>query len=131
MILSDSLLTRLLGSIAADRLMLLCGAGLSIPPPSSLMSALVVSQTCYDAYQHIVVLPPNLRDNIDLLAGDFFCTGEVESVFIGTLVPWNDLVGKPNIGHAAMGDFLVTGAATAVLSANFDVLIEQWAAENK
>jgi hypothetical protein len=42
MIFDDPTLTRLLGSIEANRLVLLCGAGLSIPPPSDLMSAVVV-----------------------------------------------------------------------------------------
>jgi len=39
-VFDDATMTRLLGSIAARPLMLLCGAALSIPPPSNLMSAL-------------------------------------------------------------------------------------------
>jgi hypothetical protein len=81
--LEEATLIRLLGSIEANRLILLCGAGLSIPEPSNLMSAAHVSQTCYDRYKPIAVLPPALRDNIDLLAGHFHGTGEFESVFIG------------------------------------------------
>jgi hypothetical protein len=95
------------------------------------MSAAHVSQTCYDRYKPIAVLPPALRDNIDLLAGHFHGTGEFESVFIGRLVPWNELVGEPNAGHAAVADFLISGAANAALSANFDPMIEEWAHANK
>jgi hypothetical protein len=46
-------------------------------------------------------------------------------------VPWNELVGPPNKGHAAIADFLISRAAKATLSANFDCLIESWAEEHK
>jgi hypothetical protein len=39
MIFDDETLTRLFGNIYANQLVLLCGAGLSIPSPSDLMSA--------------------------------------------------------------------------------------------
>jgi len=127
MIFDDPTRTRLLGSIEADRLVLLCGAGLSVPPPSRLMSALQVSRECYDKYQPILALPAVMRDDIDQLSGHFYSSGEFESVFIGTLVPWNDLTGEPNPGHAAVADLLICEAAVAALSANFDILIEHWA----
>jgi len=95
------------------------------------MSAVEVSRFCYDKYQSIAALPPELRDDVDSLAGYFFATGQFESVFIGSLVPWNDLVGEPNTGHAAVADFLISRAATAALSANFDTLIENWACGQK
>jgi hypothetical protein len=131
MIFDDPTRTRLLGSIEANRLVLLCGAGLSIPAPSHLMSAVQVSRACYDKYQPILALPPAMRDDIDQLAGHFYGNGEFESVFIGTLVPWDDLAGEPNPGHAAVADFLISGAAIGALSANFDLLIEQWAHRRK
>src|ERR1035437_511149 len=131
MILGPDHLRRLLGSIEVDRLVILCGAGLSVPPPSDLMSAVRVAQTCYDAYRPIKPLPLDIRDKIDKIAGYFHGTGEFESVFIGTLVPWDELVGEPNAGHAALSDFLICRAAHAVLSANFDSLIEQWAWNRK
>src|ERR1019366_10101367 len=102
MIFDNGTITRLLGSIEANRLVLLCGAGLSIPPPSNLMSAVGVSRVCYDKYQHITVLPPAMREGIDQLAGHFHGTHEFESVFIGNLVPWHALVGEPNPAHAAV-----------------------------
>jgi len=131
MILGPDHLARLLGSIEADRLIILCGAGLSVPPPSDLMSAVRVARTCYDTYRPIKALPPDIRDKIDELAAYFHGTGELESLFIGKLVPWNKLVGDPNTGHAAVSDFLICRAAYAVLSANFDTLIEQWAWSRK
>src|ERR1039458_8557156 len=56
MLFDDPTRTRLLGSIEANRLVLLCGAGLSIPQPSRLMSAVQVSHECYDKYQPISAL---------------------------------------------------------------------------
>lgn len=91
------------------------------------MSAVQVSRACYDKYQPIATLPAVMRDDIEQLAAHFYGTGEFESVFLGSLVPWNDLVGQANAGHAAIADFLICRAAEAVLSANFDPLIEQWA----
>ncbi|OGP59830.1 MAG: hypothetical protein A2162_01570 [Deltaproteobacteria bacterium RBG_13_52_11b] len=115
----------------ANNLMLLCGAGLSIPAPSNLMSAVSVARSCYDKYAPIEQLPPALRDDPDALAGHFYTTGQFSSVFIGSLVPWNDLTGPPNAGHAAVSDFLITRAAYGALSANVDTLIENWAADHK
>lgn len=131
MIFDADAMRRLLGSIEANRLVLLCGAGLSIPSPSNLMSAVGVSRACYDKYQAIMALPAQMRDEIDQLAGYFHNTHEFESVFIGGLVPWGELAGEPNDGHAAVSDLLICRAAEAALSANFDSLIEQWATTRK
>jgi hypothetical protein len=130
-IFSEATRTRLLGSIEASRLVLLCGAGLSIPSPSGLLSAVRVAQVCYDRYEPTKTLPPCMRDRIDEIAGHFYSTGEFESLFVGRLVPWNDLVGQPNAGHAAVADLLITKGAVCALSANFDTLIEQWASAKK
>jgi hypothetical protein len=92
--LDPDTLRGLLGSIEAGHLVLLCGAGLSIPPPSNLMSAVRVAQACYDKYKPIAVLPAALRNDVDSLAGYFYGRGELQTVFL-SLVPWNDLVGEP------------------------------------
>jgi len=131
MIFDDPTRIRLLGSIEANRLVVLCGAGLSIPEPSNLMSAVQVSHTCYNKYLPIMELPAAMKDHVEQLAEHFYNNGEFESVFLGTLVPWNDLVGQPNKGHAAVSDFLICGAAEGALSANFDPLIEHWASNRK
>src|SRR5260221_6602310 len=121
---------RLLDSIEVNRLVVLCGAGLSIPAPSKLKTAVEVSRACYEKYRPTMVLPAPMRDKIDQLAGHFYNSGEFP-VFIDTLVPWNDLVGPPNAGHEAVGDLLVTRAAKVALTANFDPLIELWAKERR
>ncbi len=95
------------------------------------MSAVGVSRTCYDKYAPTQVLPPALRDDVDQLAGHFFGNSQFEPLFINRLVPWDDLTGEPNAGHAAIADMLVCGAARAALSANFDTMIEQWSSQHK
>ncbi len=72
-----------------------------------------------------------MRDDIDQLAGHFYANGLFETTFLGALVPWDDLVGEPNTGHAAVADLLISRVAHATLSANFDPLIEQWANAHK
>lgn len=124
-------LIRLLGSIEAGRLVVLCGAGLSIPSPSNLMSAVGVARACYNKWLPTEALPAVLRDDVDNLAGHFHAQGTFKSVFISALVPWDDLVGEPNIGHAAVADLLICRAAHAALSANFDGMIEQWSNRKK
>lgn len=122
---------RLLAAMESNDLVLLCGAGLSVSAPSLLMSAVNVSQACYDHYQAIEALPAELRDDVDALAAHFHQAGTFDRLFINKLVPWNELTGQPNAGHAAVGDFLLTGAAAFALSANFDGLIEQWCQSQK
>ncbi len=131
MALSSELTARLLDAIESDTLVFLCGAGLSMPSPSDLPSAAEVAQTCYDRRNPVAALPAELRNDIDKLAGYFYTNNEFEPIFINGLVPWNDLVGTPNCGHAAIADFLICRAARAAMSANFDPLIEHWAEEHK
>jgi len=95
------------------------------------MPAKTVAQRCYDKYFPIEQLPAHFRDDIDALAGHFLANGTFQGYFIEGLVPWDDLAGEPNGGHAAVGDFLLTAGAYAALSANFDTLIEQWCKQHK
>lgn len=78
-----------------DSLVFLCGAGLSIPSPSNLLSAAGISHHCYDRFRRqpkLLITP--LREDIDQFADHFHAEGDFK-VFI-RLVPWNDLVGTPN-----------------------------------
>jgi hypothetical protein len=95
------------------------------------MSAVGVARACYRKWYPTQPLPAPLRDDIDGLAAHFHRNGTFKNVFIRTLVPWDDLIGEPNSGHAAVADFLICRAAHAALSANFDPLIEQWCQRRK
>ena len=129
--LPHDLRTQLLTSLAGGNLVTLTGAGLSKPAPSNLMLAAHVSQHCYQQHLAIEALPEALRWDIDALAGHFHNKENFQSYFINQLVPWGELAGRPNEGHAAIADFLLTGASAASLTANFDTLVEQWSERHK
>ena len=117
---------RLLQSIDAGRLVILCGAGLSMAPPSSVPSANELAQLCFNRYtatidQH---LDPDLENDLEALAGYFFENGTLISYFIRRLVPWDVFLVTPNRGHNALADFLISRIADAVLSSNYDLHIE-------
>jgi hypothetical protein len=95
------------------------------------MSAVQVARHCYEQHQPIEQLPAAMREDIDALAGHFHAQSTFHSYFIERLVPWGDLAGEPNDGHAAVGDFLLTRGAYASLTANFDTLVEQWCGRRK
>lgn len=125
--MSPETLARLLASMNAGRLLVVCGAGLSMAPPSSLPSARAVAERCFDKYR-LEVDPGcdiGLRDNLEALAEHFAATNTLHSVFIEHLVPWRDFVRPSNPGHAAIADFLLTRAAAAGISSNYDTLIER------
>ncbi|ERM02921.1 hypothetical protein Q644_14160 [Brucella intermedia 229E] len=111
----------------AGRLLVVCGAGLSMAPPSSLPSAKTVAERCFDKYR-LEVNPAcdiGLRDNLEALAEHFVATNTLQSVFIEHLVPWPAFARPYNPGHAAIADFLLTRAAVAGISSNYDILIER------
>lgn len=127
---SPDLRLGLLNAIETDSLVFLCGAGLSMAAPSNLPSAVRVSRICYDQRSPVESLDPALRDDIDNLAALFHGRGDFSRVFV-PLVPWNELLGLPNDGHAAIADLLITKGAHAALSANFDRMIETWGESHK
>jgi hypothetical protein len=129
-VLTNEILTELLGSIEANRLMILCGAGLSIPVPSNLLPAWKVANICYDKWRSIQELPAPMRNDLDALAGHFHSAGHFKDQFL-KVVPWAELLGEPNAAHATVSDLLVSRAAHSALSANFDPLIESWAKTRK
>jgi hypothetical protein len=113
----------------AGRLVVLCGAGLSMAAPSNLPSARAVAERCFDKYrlESDPNLDPALRQDLEALAEHFAGQHTLSSVFIEHLVPWPDFVRQSNAGHAAVADFLITRAAFAGLSSNYDTLIERQA----
>lgn len=113
----------------AGRLVVICGAGLSMAPPSNLPSARRVAEMCFETYR-LTVDPhcnPALRENLEALAEHFVGLNTLKATFIERLVPWPEFVKPPNPGHAAIADFLITKLAAAGLSSNYDTLIERCA----
>jgi hypothetical protein len=68
-----------------------------------------------------------LRADLEALAEHFAGLNTLKSVFIKHLVPWRAFVRPPNAGHPAIADFLITRAAIAGISSNYDALIERGA----
>lgn len=120
---------RLLAAMNAGRLVILCGAGLSMAPPSSLPSAWRVAGMCFDEYRLTIdpLIDPALRDNLEALAEHFVGLNTLNAVFIEHLVPWREFERPPNPGHAAVADFLIAKTVVAGLSSNYDKLIERCA----
>lgn len=120
-------ITRLLASMNAGRLVVVCGAGLSMAPPSSLPSARTVAERCFDKYclESDPHCEPALRASLEALAEHFAALNTLQTVFIEHLVPWSVFARPSNAGHAAVADFLITRAAAAGLSSNYDTLIER------
>jgi hypothetical protein len=123
--------TSLLESIAAERLFVLCGAGLSMADPSNIPSAVRVAQVCRERYRAEVglELDASLGDDIEAIARHFLAGTSFESLFIAKIVPWSLFKGPPNAGHEALADFLACKVVSAVVTTNLDVLFEKAAVE--
>jgi hypothetical protein len=114
-----------LDAIFADRLALLCGAGLSMAAPSSVPSAAALAWKAkqkYDATHGAARAP--LADSIDDQAEFFFQRGELADVYLKTYIDHDAFAGVPNDGHFAAADLLLTGGIGTAVSTNVDSLIE-------
>lgn len=118
--------TRLMESIAANRLSVLCGAGLSMAYPSSIPGAGQVNTFCIAEYERRVgsAVPDAAKGDIEKLASWFRANGRFNDLFIRTLVPWAKFNTEPNAGHDAIADFLACGVAREGVTTNFDRLVE-------
>jgi len=126
-IIDDDLKARILGSIAGNSLVMLCGAGLSMAPPCSISSAKAVAQHCAASYKLKVGLdlPGDIAVNIELLAEYFFVRNELEHILLKQLIDWKEFTRRPpNRGHFAVADLLATKVCPLILSTNLDTMIE-------
>lgn len=112
-------------AVFADRLALLCGAGLSMAQPSSIPSAAQLAESAKEQYD--ARFGPErdpLPESIDDQAHFFFAREELYTVYLRTYIDTHAFSSKPNLGHYAIADLLfVRGISTAV-STNVDMLIE-------
>jgi SIR2-like domain len=117
----------ILSSIEAKSLVLLCGAGLSMSPPSGLPAAWWVSRSCADKYrEHTGVdLGQTVAENLELLANYFDDQNQLQQILLGILVDWPTFLRRtPNRGHYAVADFLAAQTVELAISTNYDILIE-------
>lgn len=118
--------TQLLGSIHANRLAVICGAGLSMGPPTNLPSATALASRAAEQYGLItgVQVPDEAKGDLEILARLIWSNNHLRSVFIDKIVEWAQFRHKPNGGHEAIADFVLCGAADVVVSTNYDTHIE-------
>lgn len=114
-----------LDALIADRLALICGAGLSMSPPSNLPSAADLAAAAKARYDSIygqtrVPLPSDIGEQAEY----FFQRQELATVYLRKLIDHHAFAGQPNLGHSAVADLLLTGAAKVVVSTNVDTMIE-------
>lgn len=117
----------LLSSIQQNNLVFLCGAGLSMAPPSSLPSAPKLAEECsrrYDTCGLPLAIPADTRTDLERLA-TFFLTNNQLDFMINKVVPWDCFCGEPNEGHETIADLITCGASFCAITTNFDVLIEK------
>ncbi len=114
-----------LDSLLNDRLALLCGAGLSMAPPSSLPSAAVLAKAAKDKYdaKYGMTRDP-LPEDVEDQAEYFFLRGDLPTVYLRSLIDLNAFAGPPNPGHYAVADLLLVRGIQAGVTTNVDVLIE-------
>jgi NAD-dependent SIR2 family protein deacetylase len=127
--LDQQLAQKLLSSIQQKRLVIFCGAGLSMSAPSSLPSAKAVTDRCIVAYEQSGLEPPipeESKADLGLLA-EHFITSNLQNFFIRKLVRWEQFAGSHNDGHTALADFLTCKATPFVITTNYDQLIERGA----
>ena len=117
----EEALTDLLHSIEEDRLVILCGAGLSMAPPSNVPSAATLAQKVFEECQAV---GEDVANDLEEQANHFLDAGRFSTYFIRQLIPRDSFARPHNPGHSAIADFLLCKAISAAISTNVDVLIE-------
>lgn len=125
--MEDDLKHRLLDSIEANRLVIFCGAGLSMAAPSNLPSATALAIECAEKYEvrHGPTFSQDVKKDLERLAEYFKIRDALYSTFISGLIPRRRFIRDPNAGHIAAADFLTSGVVECLISTNVDVLIEE------
>lgn len=110
-----------LNALFADRLALLCGAGLSMAPPSSIPSAATLAGKAKQKYDSTYgTSRPALAESIDDQTEFFFQRGELADVYLRSYIDHDAFAAEPNDGHFAAADLLLTGGiGTAVSTCGF------------
>ena len=112
-----------LGSLLADRLSILAGAGLSMGPPSCLPSAAALAQSARQTYEARFGPAPFGAD-IAAQADYFYNRDELRTVYLRTLIDKDVFAGPPNAGHTTVADLILVGALKTAVTTNVDTMIE-------
>ncbi len=118
----ENAISNQLHSIEEDRLTILCGAGLSMAPPSNIPSAANLAQHVFDKCQAAGEVVTN---DLEEQARYYLANGRFSTYFIKHLIPRDSFASPHNDGHSTIADFLLCRAISAAISTNVDVLIER------
>jgi hypothetical protein len=123
--MDGGLLIRLVSSIQQRKLVIFCGAGLSMGAPSRVPSAATLTQQIICEYnlRGFPPLPLSATANLETLSEYLFGQGH-QSLFVRKLVDWRPFRRDPNVGHQAVADFLTSTAVQYAVTTNFDDLVE-------
>ena len=112
-------------ALLAQRLAVIAGAGLSMAAPSHLPSAWKLAERAKTEYglQWGASKPP-LSDDIEAQAEFFFAHNELQTVYLATLIDRHAFAGRPNPGHLAIADLMLSHTIQTVVTTNVDVLVE-------
>ena len=115
-----------MASIKTDRLVIFCGAGISMAQPSRVPSGAELAQNCSRQYNLITgaAVSGDARQDLERLAAFFFQNTTTFSLFIEHLIPWHRFRRDPNRGHSAVADFLACGVIDFAVTTNLDALVE-------
>jgi len=117
----------LMASISNGRLAVICGAGLSMAPPSSAPSARDVavraSAKCRESTG--TDAPAGCETDIEKLACFCYASPPLWAGFRDQYIDWKRFKGDPNLGHFAVADFLSCAAADCAITTNLDIFIEE------
>lgn len=120
----DGAIERSLDGLMNNRLALLAGAGLSMAAPSNLPSAAAIAAEAKQEYDaRYAGHRPPLSPQIEEQAEFFFGRGEL-SIYLNEYIDLDAFAGKPNEGHLAIADLLLSRAFQTVVTTNVDILIE-------
>jgi hypothetical protein len=121
----DETIKRLVVSIQQKQLVVFCGAGISLAPPSSVPSAAGLTAQCVAEYnvRGLQALPLSATQTLEALTEHLFAEG-LQSFFVRDLVSWRPFRRDSNSQHDAIADLLTTGAASFGVTTNFDALVE-------
>jgi hypothetical protein len=118
---TEETIATLLDAIEQDRLVVLCGAGLSMAAPSNIPSAAHMANAIKDKCESLGLIIP---ENIEEQAEKFLDDGNFASYFIDRIIQRDTFASKFNLGHVAIADFLLSRAIFSAVSTNVDILIE-------
>ena len=95
--ITKSIRDKIISSLENGNLIVVCGAGLSIPSPSNLPSAQELLNLCVKKCSTTYSIDESAKTDIGSLAGYFYTSSVMWEYFIDKLIPWDDFSRRPKL----------------------------------